>query len=106
MAKVQFSPEARRDLVQIMTWLIETWLIEHRSATVASDYETQFLAAVHRLEEFPGTGAPRPLLGSNIRIIVVLPYLVIYRGEPESEIIEIVRIIHGSRNITTRMLAR
>ena len=99
MAEVQFSLDARNDLLSIITWLIE-----NRSPTVASGYEAKFIGAIQRLGEFPGSGAPRPALGSNIRIVIVAPYLVIYRGEANSEIVEIVRIIHGRRNITAQSL--
>lgn len=60
---------------------------------------------VDRLEERwellvtqPRSGASRPYLGSELREVIVGEYLSIYRLDGDD--IEIVRILHGRRDIT------
>lgn len=73
-------------------------------ARIASRYATSLTQAINRLEEFPGTGAPRPRLGKDMRVAIVTPYLVIYRHALGSDTVEILRILHGRRRITRRTL--
>jgi toxin ParE1/3/4 len=60
---------------------------------------------VDRLEERwallvtqPRSGKPRADLGSGLREVIVAEYLSIYRLDGDD--IEIIRILHGRRNIT------
>jgi toxin ParE1/3/4 len=46
----------------------------------------------------PRSGVPRHDLGPNLREVIVGGYLSIYRLEGED--IEILRVLHGRRNIT------
>jgi toxin ParE1/3/4 len=63
-----------------------------------------FARLYRHLAAFPESGAPRPKLGSGIRIGIVSPYLVIYRhGDPEG-LVSVLRIVHGSRRITGELL--
>ncbi|MBV8963091.1 MAG: type II toxin-antitoxin system RelE/ParE family toxin [Hyphomicrobiales bacterium] len=57
-----------------------------------------------RLGYFPGIGSSRPRLGQDIRILPLLPYVVIYRHAERDDIVSIVRILHGRRNITGGLL--
>jgi toxin ParE1/3/4 len=56
------------------------------------------------LADFPDTGAPRPKIGSNIGIGVVSPYVVIYRHTEADGAVRVLRIVHGSRWITGKLL--
>jgi toxin ParE1/3/4 len=44
-------------------------------------------------------------LGSNIRIGIVSPYIVIYRHSEGDDTVTLLRIVHGRRKITGKMLA-
>jgi toxin ParE1/3/4 len=71
---------------------------------VADRYEADFDELYGRLATFPGSGSPRPKLGRFIRIGVVSPYVVVYRHIPDDDVVAIIRILHGRRRITRRML--
>ena len=73
---------------------------------VAARYDAECEALYRRLAMFPTLGSPRPRLGRFVRIGVVSPYVVIYRHEPEDDLVAIVRIVHGRRRITRRNLSR
>jgi toxin ParE1/3/4 len=49
------------------------------------------------LAAFPHSGAPRDDIAAGIRHIVVGEYLTFYRVDPEA--VEILRVLHGRRNI-------
>jgi toxin ParE1/3/4 len=67
-------------------------------------YRALFRRLYERLTDFPESGAPRPKLGPDIRIGIVSPYIVIYRyGEASSSVI-VLRIVHGRRRITGKLL--
>ncbi len=71
---------------------------------VADRYDSDFDALYRRLAAFPGSGSPRPKLGRFIRIGLVSPYVVIYRHIPDDDRVAIIRIVHGRRRITRRLL--
>ena len=58
------------------------------------------------LATFPESGSPRPALGRLIRIGLVSPYNVIYEYVEADDAVTIMRIVHGRRRITRRMLNR
>jgi toxin ParE1/3/4 len=64
---------------------------------------TSFSKGYGRLADHRGSGAPRPALGQNIRIGIVTPFVVIYRND-DSGTVTVLRIVHGRRRITGRML--
>lgn len=101
MAAITFSPQARLDLLDIVEYLTAV-----AGARVARKYDTQIRRAIAALRDFPGFGAPRVDLGDETRIIVVDPYIVFYDGGPESQKILILRILHGHRDITQKLIAR
>ena len=48
---------------------------------------------------------PRPALGKDIRIGIVLPYIVIYRRREADDTVTVLRVVHGHRNITTKLIS-
>jgi plasmid stabilization system protein ParE len=60
--------------------------------------------AIAGLEDMPGTAAPRPALGPNIRITIVKPYLIVHEHERSDEALYVLRVVHGRRNITADIL--
>ena len=80
----------------------------HREAgnNVAEHYGNRFGAATERITEFPESAAARPDLGQNARISVVPPYILIYDYLPDDGLVVLLRILHGHRDVTARMLNR
>jgi toxin ParE1/3/4 len=69
---------------------------------VAAAYFARFRTMLERLRTFPDSGGRRPRLGAGIRIAVVRPYVIFYRAS--SDEVLIVRVLHGRRRITRRMV--
>ena len=68
MAPLIVSPEARRDIDDILDYLAE-----FAGRRFALRYGERFRAAFHHLMAFPETGAKRPRLNSDMRIWMVAP---------------------------------
>ena len=67
-------------------------------------YHREIESLFERLVMFPRSGMRRPTLGRNARIGVVEPYLVIY--DYRADVVTILRILDGRRNITRRLVRR
>ncbi len=72
--------------------------------SVADRYDGDFDEVYRRLEVFPEIGAPRPSLGKQARICVVLPYLIVYEYSESDDVVTVLRLLHGKRKITRRLL--
>jgi len=101
MARVRLSPAALADFDSIIDHLVEV-----AGNRTAADYAERIQAALNRLVMFPGLGAPRPRFCRRTRMTSVPPYLIFYDGGPRSRVVEVLRIVHGRRNITPRLVAR
>ena len=99
MAQVIVSPSADADLEQILADLGA-----HAGYRVAAKYNESFERLYGDLAHFPESGSPRPKLGTNIRIGVVFPYVVIYKRYEGDGVVRVLRIVHGARRITGGML--
>jgi plasmid stabilization system protein ParE len=66
MPRVIVTPRADADIVAILDYLTRT-----AGTRVAAKYADTLDAAIAGLEDMPGTAAPRPALGPNMRITVV-----------------------------------
>ena len=99
MTRVIVTPPADADVAAIITWLDA-----EAGHKIADRYVASFERLYDSLTSHPGIGAPRPELGANIRIGVVPPYIVIYRHTKRDDTAYILRIIHGHRKITGKLL--
>ena len=99
MARVVVSAVAAADLSQILTDLARE--AGHR---VAEKYNDRFDRLYLRLAEFPELGPGRPKLGPGLRIGIVPPYLVAYRYRAGDSVVGIVRVVHGHRRITRKLI--
>ena len=99
MTRLVFAPSAIADTQEILSTLVEK-----AGRPAAAAYFERFRSTFDRRATFPESGAPRPRLGNSIRLAVVRPYVVVYRQSPEGA--EIMRVLHGRRNITRRFLRR
>ncbi len=98
MARVIVTDPARHDLRRILSDLTE-----RAGYRVAERYGAEFKATYRRLSTLPESGSPRPLLGSKIRIALVLPYLVFYENMDDGSV-TVLRVLHGKRNITRDLI--
>lgn len=101
MARVVFTLDADADSAHIIADLAA-----QAGPHVADRYEADFDAEFVRLAEYPESGAPRKKLGSRVRMCVVWPYAIIYDYAESEDTVTIMRIVHGRRNITSRLLSQ
>jgi toxin ParE1/3/4 len=101
MAQVRLSTVAQADFDEILDYLTQA-----AGTRTAADYAERLRACVNRIAEFPGLGSPRRRLGPQTRATSVDPYLIFYDAGPRSKIVHVLRILHGRRNITPRLIAR
>jgi toxin ParE1/3/4 len=81
------------------TDLLDIWgyLAEQASPDIADRQLRNIVTACDRLVTWPFSGRPRNELVEGMRSIVVHPYLVFYR--PSDAAVEIVRVLHGRRDL-------
>jgi len=87
-----WTPEAEQDLLDI--W---TYLSLEATARVADQQLLRIDAGCRTLTRFPHLGRLRTELGTDIRSILVQPYVVFYRLT--STAVGVLRVLHGRRDI-------
>jgi toxin ParE1/3/4 len=87
------KPKAVEDLLEI--WL---FLAEH-DENLADRWIDRLDEGVARLAEFPRSGARRGNLADDLRVWPILPYLIIYRLDDAAQVVDILRIVDGRRDI-------
>jgi toxin ParE1/3/4 len=101
MTRLLVTPEAEADINDILDYLHK-----EAGARVAVSYGHKFATLIERLVESPGIGPPRPALGPDARIGIVPPYLLIYDFTAPDDTLTLLRVVHGRRNITRRLMPR
>ena len=99
MARVVVSTVAQADTAAVLRDLAAK-----AGHSVAADYAASLEALYGQLAVHPDSGAPRPVFGRHVRMGMVLPYLVFYRHLPDSDLVGVIRVLHGSRHITRKLL--
>lgn len=97
-ARLVWTPQASEDLIEIYV----TIGLDNQSAAerVFTEIESQIeLLAIH-----PRLGVRRPEIATSARLLVYGVYLILYETRPDSEDevveeVEIVRIVHGHRDL-------
>ncbi|MBL8415813.1 MAG: type II toxin-antitoxin system RelE/ParE family toxin [Propionivibrio sp.] len=89
--KVEFSPVAKDDLLEIALYIAQDNPV--RALSFVEELETQCLL----LGQAAGIGAPRPELGEGVRMLPHGRYLIFYREHVS--MIRNERIMHGARDI-------
>jgi toxin ParE1/3/4 len=91
MSQYRISDAAKDDLS-------DTWSYIAENSAAAADRVTAGLVEMFStLAAFPAMGRRRDELGSALRSFVVGSYLIFY--QPVEDGIEVIRVIHGSRDI-------
>jgi len=61
-------------------------------------------ALYDRLAAHRDSGSPRPVLGQHVHIGLVSPFVVAYRHVPGRDLVGVIRVVHGSRRLTRKLL--
>jgi len=91
MPRVVVRPRARQDLREIAIYVAE------RNPVAARRLVARIVASCKLHASVPRGGRARPELGQHLRSFVVDPYIVVYL--PIDDGIDVVRVVHGRRNI-------
>jgi toxin ParE1/3/4 len=91
MATIQRTPESRVDYLEIFVFVGEQNLPAAERLIEIFDQKLELLA------DMPGLGPARPELGKGIRSFPVGNYIIFYRAVDGG--IELLRVLHGARNI-------
>src|ERR1039458_6660809 len=94
MRPFRLSPEARRDVQEVWAY------IAHDSTEAAARFRQEIRDACRRLAQHPYAGHQRSDLTTRSDVLFwpVYSYLIIYR--PDSKPLEILRVLHGNRDVT------
>lgn len=95
--KVRRSAQADADIDEV--W----FQIADDNVAAADRWLHQLLGVEDRLADFPALGPARPEFGENLRSWPFGAYLIFYRVEPGA--IDIVRVLHGARDLPSEFQA-
>jgi toxin ParE1/3/4 len=99
MPDYELSPESLADLESIWDFVAAD------DPGAADRVIDELFEACERLASWPGTGHLRPdLTDTQVRFWPVRPYLIVYRER--SDRIQIVAILHGSRDVPAALEGR
>ncbi len=101
MAKLTVTRHADRDLDDILSYLTDA-----AGQGTAESHAQRFAEALEHIEAFPSAGPARPALGTCTRISIVLPYVLIYDYDEAGDTLVLLRVLHGRRRMTERILWR
>ena len=93
MAEVTLRPQAFEDLTEIFAY------IYHGSPKHAESFAELVQANLKRLAKRPRLGRSRPELMPDVRSLTIGRYVIFYL--PRVRGIEVVRVLHGSRDIAS-----
>ena len=93
MARVSRTPAAKRDVAEIWSY------IARDNEPAATRLIGEFDQALELLARFPGAGRSREEWQPNLRSFLVRDYLLFYRRVSTG--IQLVRVLHGSRDLKT-----
>ncbi|MFK5978071.1 MAG: type II toxin-antitoxin system RelE/ParE family toxin [Rhizobiaceae bacterium] len=86
------TPAAKKDLIKI-------WGDIALDNPVAADRQLDLIdERIKQLVSFPHSGAPRPDIAPEVRVLVVGSYLILHQIVAENKV-KIVRVVYGSQNL-------
>jgi toxin ParE1/3/4 len=98
MASVLRTAAARLDYLEIFLYVAE------RDSRAADELVQSFDEALELIAQVPGTGRARPELRKDLWSFPVGKYLLFYRPIPEG--IELIRVLHGARDLRKILAAK
>lgn len=78
---------------------IWSYLAEEASESFATDFLLEIEACFRQASSFPHSGAPRPNLATDLRVLFHGKYATYYL--PRIDEVVIVRVLHGSRDLAS-----
>ena len=99
MAQVVFTATADSDVATIFDDLYAK-----AGKPTVGKYRALFRKLYDNLAAFPDSGTLRPMIGAQIRIRVVPPYVVIYKHTDFENTITVLRVVHGRRKISGKLV--
>ena len=99
MARVLIASPADADTAAILDDLASK-----AGAKTAIKYDRLFERLYDRLADHPASGPRRRALGPDTRVGIVSPFIVIDNYSEREDIVTILRILHGGRDITRKLL--
>ncbi len=99
MITLRITDEAKSDVRSILEHLTDV-----AGELTAQKYDNRFADALEQIQAMPASGALRPYLGADTRIILVLPYILIYDYNEADNHLVLLRVVHGKRNVTERLV--
>ncbi|HAH09582.1 MAG TPA: hypothetical protein DCL54_02730 [Alphaproteobacteria bacterium] len=99
MTSVILSQAASNDEREILQYLADS-----ADDAVLTKYVKRFREVYQQLSQHPESGSLQPHLGKGTRMRVVAPYNVYTDYDETQDIVVILRVLHGSRKITRRMM--
>lgn len=91
---VTFAPRAQADYIAIYAYAAD-----RHGRNIAEYIITSIDEQCESLKLHPGIGRPRPDIAPDVRSLGCFSWLLFYRASPHG--IEILRILHGARDITS-----
>lgn len=98
MGRLRYSPAARTDLQKIVLDIID-----NNGALVAERVLVRLRRSLSNLADYPELGRKRPRLGRGVRSWAYRPWIAFYRVNNDN--VEVIRVLHGKRRITRKLLA-
>jgi toxin ParE1/3/4 len=99
LSRLHWSGPAERDIRDI--W---SYYVAEASTEIADKVFEQIRIAAQRLIQHPLSGRPRDELRPGLRSILSDPYVIFYRVSDRG--VQIVRVIHGRRNLSAALTKR
>jgi toxin ParE1/3/4 len=93
VSQIRISPRATSDLTEIWSYIADD------SVTNADAFIDKLYETIHVLANQSGSGRHREELSPGILSFPFARYIIFYRASREA--IEIVRVLHGARDIQT-----
>ena len=94
VAELTVSRRARQDLEEIWSY------IAGDSVAAADRTVLAIWRKFEALREQPRMGSPRPEVRQGMRLLVEEPFLILYEFRASTDVVEIVRVVHGARNLS------
>ncbi|MBX9590692.1 MAG: type II toxin-antitoxin system RelE/ParE family toxin [Hyphomonadaceae bacterium] len=102
MARIIVSPQAEHDLAQIVDEISDT-----AGPAVAGNLLGRIVAVIDKLALVPNaSGRLVPALGKEIRCHAIGSYNVYLRYDEAADVLLVVRVLHGRRNITAALFEK
>jgi toxin ParE1/3/4 len=99
---IKYSAEARQDLKDIYNYIALELLVPE----TAKNQSRRIIDAIKSLDEMPmrySLYKDEPWTSKGVRFIPVNNYVVLYLPDEEKQIVNVVRIMYGGRNISNQL---